>query len=218
MKSASRTLWIACCTVVALLPLTSEAKDARRGGSAFFKSLVVPGWGQLELGQKSAALTFFGTEVALVGGMLALNSYGRAGRADYHSLAAAYAGVVGDHNHDFYVDVGNWMNVDEYNERRLRDRQFDALYTSPEDRWYWDSEEHRGQMERARVRSDGAFNKIFYLVGGLAINHIASAIHAGRAQTTQHKQASILSPRGWNVGFHPTVRDRGLRVSLTHPF
>jgi len=217
MKSASRALWIACC-IVALLPLALQAKETGRGGSAFFKSLVLPGWGQLELGQKSAALTFFGTEAALVGGMLALNSYGRAGRADYHSLAAAYAGVVGDHNHDFYVDVGNWMNVDEYNERRLRDRQFDALYTSPEDRWYWDSEEHRGQMERARVRSDGAFNKIFYLVGGLAINHIASAIHAGRAQTTQHKQASILSPRGWNVGFHPTVRDRGLRVSLTHPF
>jgi hypothetical protein len=218
MKSASRTLGIACCIIVALLPLVSQAKETRRGGSAFFKSLVIPGWGQLELGQRSAALTFFGTEVALVGGMLALNSYGRAGRADYRSLAAAYAGVVGNHDHDFYVDVGNWMSVDEYNERRLRDRQFDALYTSPEDRWYWDSEDHRGEMERARVRSDGAVNKILCLGGGLAINHVASAIHAGRAQTKQHKQASILSPQGWSVGLHPAIRDRGLRVSLTHSF
>jgi hypothetical protein len=218
MKSASRALWIACWIIVALLPLVSQAQETRRGGSAFFKSLIVPGWGQLELGRKSAALTFFGTEVALVGGMLAMSSYGRAGRADYRSLAAAYAGVVGNHDHDFYVDVGNWMSVDEYNERRLRDRQFDALYTSPEDRWYWDSEDHRGQMERARVRSDGAFNKIFYLIGGLAINHVASAIHAGRAQSKQQKHASILSPQGWSVGLHPAIRNRGLRVSLTHSF
>jgi hypothetical protein len=198
--------------------MSSEAKDASRSGSAFFKSLIVPGWGQLELGHRSAALTFFGTEMALVGGMLALNSYGTASRSDYHSLAAAYAGVMGDHDHDFYVDVGNWLSVDEYNERRLRDRQFDALYTSPEDRWYWDSEEHRSQMERARIRSDGAFNKIFYLVGGLAINHVAAAIHAGRTQTTLHEKASIFSPRGWDVGFRPSIRDRGLTVSFTHVF
>jgi hypothetical protein len=217
MNFTWRALWVACLIVVGLLPQGTRAEEARRG-TAFFKSLIVPGWGQLELGRKSAALTFFGTEVALVGGLLALNGYGRAGRADYRSLAAAYAGVAGNHDHGFYVDVGNWMSVDEYNERRLRDRQFDALYTSPEDRWYWDTEEHRGQMERARIRSDAAFNKIFYFVGGLAINHIASAIHAGRTQTTRQKQASALSPRGWRVGLRPAVRDRGLKVSFTHQF
>jgi hypothetical protein len=217
MKLSVRALLAVCCAATTLCPLRTHAEEARRG-TAFVKSLLLPGWGQLEVGSKNAALTFFGTEVGLVGGLLALNSYGSANRADYRALAAAYAGVIGDHGHDFYVDVGNWMSVDEFNERRLREREFDALYTATQDRWYWDTDEHRGQMERARIRSDAAFNKIFYFVGGLVINHVASAIHAGRSQATQRKQASILSPQGWQVGVDPSVRDRGLRLSFTHQF
>ena len=56
-------------------------------------------------------------------------------------------GVSGGHGHDYYVDVGNWMTVDEYNERRLQERNFDALYTAPQDRWAWDTDAHRAEME-----------------------------------------------------------------------
>jgi hypothetical protein len=219
MTFASRALRIGCLAALLMIPRWSEAKEASRGGSAFFKSLLIPGWGQMSLGHKNSALTFFGSELVMVGGMFALNSYGSAARDDYQSLAAAYAGVVGEHNHDFYVDVGNWMTVDQYNEQRLRDRSYAALYTTAADHWSWDSEEHRSEMERARIRSDRAFNSVFYLVGGLAINHIASAIHAGRLGTEKEKkETSVLSPQRWHVGVHPTVVDPGFRISLTHSF
>lgn len=218
MKCSHWTVRAAVILMMSLMPLMSEAKETRRGGSAFFKSLIVPGWGQLSLQHKNSALAFFGTELVLVGGMMTLNSYGRTTRADYHALAAAHAGVTGEHDHDFYVDVGNWMSVDDYNEKRLQERNYDALYTSPEDRWQWDSDEHRGQMEKARIRSDRAFNSVIYIIGGMAINHVASAIHAGRLSAPNSKPTSMLSPAGWKVSFSPVVPSSGMRLTFTHSF
>lgn len=202
---------LACLTAV-------EAQEAPAGKSAFLKSLVIPGWGQYSLGQPNSALTFFGGDLALVGGMLALNAYGRSARDDYKALATAHAGVTGDHDHDFYVDVGNWMNVDQYNERRLRDRDYDALYTSPLDRWAWDSEEHRSEMERIRVKSDRAFNSVIYVVGAMVANHIASAIHAGRTAARLRAESENVSPTSWNLGVQPHVFSQGVTVTWSYSF
>jgi hypothetical protein len=207
-------------TLFCVLPLVAFAGEAPKGGTAFLKSLVIPGWGQYELGYKNTALAFIGTELALVGGMLALEDYGRSTRGDYQAMATAYAGVNGAHGHAFYVDVGNWMNVDQFNERRLGERAFDALYTSPEDQWAWDSEAHRALMEKTRIRSDRAFNSILYLAGGLLLNHVASAIHAGRLAVKQQQgqHASALSAKGWAMDVKPLVRAKGLQLRFTHAF
>jgi hypothetical protein len=201
-----------------LLPLVSYGKEAPKGGGAFLKSLVIPGWGQYELGYKNTALAFIGTELALVGGMFAVSDYGRSTRSDYQAMAAAYAGVTGSHGHAFYVDVGNWLDVDQFNQKRLGERNFDALYTSPQDQWSWDSEEHRALMEKTRIRSDRAFNGILYLAGGLVLNHVASAIHAGRLAVKQQEQSSALSPRGWEIDVQPLVKTRGVKFRFTHSF
>jgi hypothetical protein len=214
-----------CCihhVVVPLMVLTAAfplcAADKSPGGSAFLKSLVVPGWGQYSLDRPNTALGFFSAELALIGGMLTLNAYGKSTRDDYRALATACAGVTGIRGHDFYVDVGNWMNVDQYNEQRLRDREFAALYTSPSDRWAWDSDQHRSQMETIRIRSDRAFNSILYLAGGLVLNHVASAIHAGRLAVQRQRQASALSPAGWAVDVTPMSKVTGVNVHFSHSF
>jgi hypothetical protein len=198
---------------------TAFAADKRsENTSAFLKSLVIPGWGQYSLDRKNAALTFFGAELMLVGGMLTLNSYSRSTKADYLSLASAYAGVTGGHDHDFYVDVGNWMTVDQFNERRLQERNFDALYTDPSDHWTWDTDAHRAEMEKVRLRSDRAHNNVLYLVGGLVLNHVASAIHAGRVAAIERQKAAAPKPTSWNIGFEPVAPSSGLQVRFTRTF
>jgi len=205
--------------LICLISSHALSKEAARGGSAFIKSLIIPGWGQYQLERKSSALAFLGTDLILIGGMLTLNAYGSSARDDYRSLAAVYAGVAGDHEHDFYVDVGNWMSVDQYNEQRLRDRNYEALYNSASDRWVWDTDAHRSKMENTRIRSDRAFNSVFYLVGGIVLNHIASAIHAGRlSATTPSQKTSALSPRGWTMSVAPSVQTPGLFVTFRHEF
>jgi hypothetical protein len=148
--------------------------------------------------------------------MVAFRAHGAAKRDDYRAMAALHAGVVGDHSHDFYVDIGNWDNVDDYNEQRLQDREFDRLYTSTLDSWEWDSKESRVQMEKIRIQSDKAFNSIYYLIGGIVLNHIASAIHAGRVTSKRNTQAT--SSRDWHLGFIPHARSQGLSVHLSCAF
>jgi hypothetical protein len=203
--------------LVVAIPAVAAEKKQSGNHSAFLKSLFVPGWGQYSLGRKNAALTFFGAELMLVGGMLTLNAYGRSARADYQALAAAYAGVQGSHAHDFYVDVGNWMTVDQFNVRRLQLRQFDAIYTDPADRWAWDSDAHRAQMEMNRIRSDKAFNNVLYVVGGLVLNHVASAIHAGRMAVVDREKAAPKES-SWNVDVQTVVPHSGLAVRFTRSF
>jgi hypothetical protein len=203
--------------VILLIPGVSHAQPP--GGGAFLKSLVIPGWGQYSLGSKNLALTFLGSELSLIGGMLVLEQNGKSARDDYKTLAAIYAGVNGDHGHDFYVDVGNWMTVNQFNEQRLRDRAFDRLYTDVRDRWYWDSDEHRSEMEKLRIRSDRYFNSVMYLVGGLVLNHLASAIHAGRLAVVQQRaHASLLSPHAWTMSVNPQLKSRGIKLNFTHTF
>jgi hypothetical protein len=211
--------------LLAALPLAgSAAEPARADKAAFLKSLVVPGWGQYSLGRKNAALAFFGADLALIGGMLSLRAYGSSARDDYKALAAAYAGVEADHGHAFYVDVGNWMTVDQFNQQRLLNRQYDALYTASSDRWAWDTDAHRAQMENTRIKSDRAFNTVLYLVGGLVLNHVASAIHAGRLAANERdkaaapEQSSLSGPPPWTVALQPSAMNPGLSVKLSHNF
>lgn len=208
----------AAILLISLMPMAAWAESGKAGGTAFLKSLIVPGWGQYSLGRTNAALAFLGTEAALVGGMLALHAYGVSTRDDYRALAAAHAGVVGGHGHDFYVDVGNWMSVDDYNARRLQERDFAAMYTDPADRWYWSSDAQRAAMETKRIKSDRAFNSMLYLVGGVVLNHVASAIHAGRMSARLRESGSALASAGWRMHVQPLARDTGMIVSFTRSF
>jgi hypothetical protein len=197
-------------------PTFGASKKSKERGDAFLKSLVLPGWGQYDSGHKRSAVIFALTECAIIGGMVAFQAHGAAKRDDYKALAALHAGVVGDHSHDFYVDIGNWDNVNDYNEQRLQDREFDRLYTSTLDYWNWDSEASRVEMEKIRIQSDKAFNAVYYLIGGIVLNHIASAIHAGRVASS--KDTERTSSRDWHLGFTPHTRSQGLSVHLSYAF
>ncbi len=201
-----------------LLPSLLAAAPSKPRRGAFLQSLVVPGWGQYSLGRKDAALGFFGTELLMFGGMLTLRSYGSSAKTDYIAMAATYAGVTGDHPHSFYVDVGNWMSVDDFNERRLQERSFGELYTAESDRWEWDSDQHRAEMRNRRIKSDRAYNSVLYLVGGVVLNHVASAIHAGRASAQRSHADAGSAPPPWNVGLSPASRAGGLKFTLSHTF
>lgn len=210
-------------TVIGLLLLFAGTAQAERDGSAFFKSLLIPGWGQYSLGHRNTALVFLGSDLIMIGGMLGLRAYGVSARDDYKAIAAVHAGVTGDHDHDFYVDVGNWMTVDDFNERRLQNREYNDLYTSQDDFWAWDSNANRQWMEDTRVRSDRAFNSIIYFAGGLVLNRIVSAIHAGRLDSQQSQSQEpetnrIKKETGWQVDLNPVPAAEGFLLRVTHNF
>ncbi len=158
----------------------SSSDLKKRRGKAFARSLLLPGWGQFSEGRHAAGYTFLAAEVGLIAGFLGLRTYGSWLEDDYITYARQHAGVAGDHSHDFYVDIGNWDDRRSFNEQRIRDRNFDRIYTGPGTEWDWDDEASREWFKSLRISSDRARQNAFLFIGGLLLNHIISAVEAGR--------------------------------------
>jgi hypothetical protein len=147
----------------------------------FFKSLAIPGWGQYSQQRKGAAFRSIGVEALLWGGMLGFRNYGNLLADDYKSYASSHAGIAaGGKDHQFFVDIGNYNSVGEYNERQEIERDWEALYQGENYYWQWDSAENMNVYEDIRVKSDLYRNSVIYFAGAIVVNHIVSAIDAAR--------------------------------------
>jgi len=175
---------------------TADKEKRIRQSKAFWQSLLIPGLGQLAMNRKSAGYAFLTAEIALVGSLVGLRTYASRLEDDYRLYAHQHAGVSTGHEHMYYVDIGNWMNERLYNDERLRDRDFEALYSNPEDAWTWDSDANRQSFKTMRLNSDQARNTAVLVVGGMLINHLFSAIDAARSSGNQPSLSFSPNLRG----------------------
>jgi len=148
--------------------------------SPVIKSLVLPGWGEYTLGFQKRAKVMALTESFIFVSILA--SYSSANRLEinYQAYAAQHAGVnnVGK-NRQYWIDIGNYLSIDQFNEEHLRWRDFNAIYEQNNNwNWYWDDDNNRKSFEKMRIKSDTWKLRASFLVGGMILNHIISAIDA----------------------------------------
>ena len=164
-------------------------------GSAFLRSAVIPGWGQRATGAHKAARNFFVAEVGLWLGVISYNVHGNWLKDDYRLLAAEHAQVdTRDKNDAYYVDVGNYTNLEEFNQSRLQRRDVAALYDPATHYWQWDTEANRNHFADLRLRSDKAFSRSELFIAAILGNHIISGIHAAwlaRRHNTNAKASAL---------------------------
>lgn len=184
-------------STILLLGLSTNLFAMEKGQALFLKSLVIPGWGQYEAGRPHHALAFLGADLLLIGSALSLSHHGHQLRNDYEAFAATHAGVTGSHSKEFYIDVANWISVFDYNEQRMADRSFGAIYDTETEYWMWDNEGNRARMDEMRLTSDRSLNRVIYAVALIGVNHVVSAFHAGRLQLQAKKKGD--SSLGWNL-------------------
>jgi len=179
----------------------AQGEDVERvKAKAFFRSLLVPGWGQKYLGMGPAGKKFLAAELALWGGWAALRTYGGWVKEDYKNFAALHARVDSKgKEHQFWVDIGNYPSVEDYNLSKRRDRNWGAVYDSPEYCWEWDSGDSRHQFENRRITSDRAFRSSYYVLAGVFLNHLISAVDAARraGRVTRDVQSSHTYGDWW---------------------
>lgn len=169
------------------LPQSGAAKTPTIGG-AFMRSMLIPGWGQRRGGAKTAARNFFVAEVLLWSGFAGLEVYGGWQKNDYKLFAASHAGAqTAGKDDQFFVEVGNFISVDEYNQARLRRRDVEGLYDPATYFWRWDTDANRQKFFNMRKRSDKAFARAELVAAGVIANHIVSGIHAA---WVAHRKAS----------------------------
>ena len=179
-------------------PLHGQEQTSFRRISPVIKSLILPGSGEYALGNKERGRKFVITEIALVFSAVASYHQSDSESQTYMAFASEHSGAQSsDKSHNYWVDIGNYISIDAYNEEHLRFRENDDLYEDSELwTWDWDSDANRSKFESIRIRSDLWKLGGSFLIGGIVINHIVSAIDA-----LYLKRISALE----SISFHPKI-------------
>lgn len=192
---------------------TQSAKKKISIGGAFLRSAAIPGWGQRATGAKAAARNFFVAEASLWLGVISFNVHGNWLKDDYRLLASQHAQVdTRDKSDKYYVDVGNFTNLEEYNQSRLQRRDVASLYDPATHAWQWDTEANRNRFASLRLRSDRSFSRSELFVAAILANHIISGIHAAwlarrsNANDKPAEQGATLSPQFGIASFGDEIR------------
>lgn len=157
-------------------------------------SFILPGMGELYVGDYRMGRYLTGAEGTLWLTYFSLDSYGNWLRDDGRKLAATHAGVsLAGQGTQFFVNIGNYIDVYQYNERKLQERQAEKLY-DPNSiyYWKWNTDTERQKYKSQRIASDRAFNNTYFVLGAILANHLISAVNAGRTAVIQNRQQETV--------------------------
>jgi hypothetical protein len=188
---------------------------------AVLYSLLLPGMGELYAGNFSSGKYYLIADAGLWLGYGGFQYYGRWLRTDARSYATQHAGANFDSKDEqFEVNIGNFNSVEEYNDARLRDRNFDMLYDPQSSyAWRWEDDASRLQFKDQRIRSDEVFQGARFVVGALVLNRIISAISAGRSASAYNR--SLVDESAWRFGADVSggiLQPHGLELKITRRF
>jgi len=177
-----------------VIPSHSFQGDARREkknvGLAVLYSLLLPGMGELYVGRYDVGKYFTIGEGALWLTFTSLELYGTSLRNDARSFAGIHAGVnPAGKDHQYFIDIGNYSGIHEYTETILRNRELDRLYDPSTHSWQWDTEANRLLYRELRMSHDRVFNNNQFVIAAVLVNHVISAINAGRLAIAHNKRA-----------------------------
>jgi hypothetical protein len=173
-------------------------KDRKK---AFFRSLILPGAGEYYLGKHSLARAFFATEVTLWLSYFAFRQYGKWVRDDALAFAATHsASEIEGKPSQFFVDIGNYIDVYRYNDAKLRFGEYEKVYDEQDYFWSWDQDKNRRKFENMRIAGDRALNRSTFVIGAVFANHLISAIHASWQTYRYNKRLDQVSKS--NIQIH----------------
>jgi hypothetical protein len=160
---------------------------------AVVASLLVPGMGELYAGSfetgKYHLIAEGGLWLTYAGFRIHANSL----QQDAQTFAVQHAGANFDNKDDQYpVNIGNFINTDEYNLTRLRNRESDFLYSGSQYSWQWDSDANRTQFKDLRIRSGEVKNNSKFVIAAVIVNHLLSAFSAGKKAAAYNRSLSML--------------------------
>jgi len=184
-------------------------------------SLLLPGMGELYVERYDIGKYFTMAEGGLWLTWGAFQMNGVWVRDDARRFAMQHAGTQSMEGGDqYFIDIGNFDNVDAFNEQVLRDRDPQKVYDRTSGQaWSWDTPQNREEYRTMRVSSDKIFNNSQFVIAAVAINHVISAINAARLAISHNKsvtESSSLIIRTEVLGglTHP----HGIMISFTKEF
>lgn len=199
-------------------PVQGERKSA---GLAVLYSMLLPGMGELYVGEYGTGKYFTIAEGALWITLGSVHWYANWLQNDARNYAVQHAGINQEGRSDqYFIDVGNFTNTYTYNQAVLRNRDYFKVYDPTSSyAWQWDGDASREQYRQIRVSSDEMFNNTRFIAAAIAINHLVSAINAGRLALSHNKsidEAGLIDIHADVIGSfaHPD----GIMISVSKNF
>lgn len=175
-----------------------EGFQKKKVGLAIIYSLLLPGMGELYAGDYSFGKYLTITDALLWGSYIGFYAYGNMRKSDYKSFAASNGGVNNSGKDDtYYTTIGNYINIQEYNNQQALERNFDKIYDVNQYYWDWKTNAQRSTYRNMWTSSESAYNNLRFVAGALILNRIVSIINAVRLVSVYNKKGS--NDLGWNV-------------------
>lgn len=196
-----------------------QSQGRKSKGRAFLQSLILPGWGQYYAESRTMMKVFIGSEVLLWSTYLGFTTWSNWLEDDFRDFSVTHAGVtLAGKPDDYFVDIGNFDDIFDYNQAQLRDRDVNDLYPETEEFfWRWDSRENRDKFEDLRVRSDRAENRAELTLAAILVNHLVSAIHSTLA-VFRFNERLAREELGLKIDFDGQPGNQQIRFQLSKAF
>jgi hypothetical protein len=188
---------------------TGSSESKKSVVLAIVASLVLPGMGELYAGSFESGQYNLIAEGGLWLTYSGFRIHANWLQQDAQNFANQHAGADFNNKDDQYsVNIGNFNTTDEYNQTKLRNRDYDAVYTASQFTWQWDSDAHRTQFKDLRIRSGEIKNNSKFIIAAVVINHLYSAFSAGRRAAAYNKSFSMMD----NIEIQTFTLNNGTRV------
>lgn len=175
-----------------------DVKKKKNTGLAIVYSLLLPGMGELYADAYDSGVYFTVADGVLWGTYVGINVYANWQKDRYISYAQSNAGITtANKDEDYYATISEYLNIDEFNDAKAFERNFDEMYNSNTHFWKWNTGEERKSYRDMWVSSEQSFNNLRFVVGALLLNRVVSAINAVRLVSKYNN--NLNQEVGWNV-------------------
>lgn len=179
-----------------------QYKDQKKQtGLAIIYSALLPGMGELYAGNYSSGKYFTIADGILWGGLIGVSAYANNQEDNYKAYAVSFGSVdLTGKDDKYFANIGNYVDIYQYNHRQELDRNFEALYDETSDYWKWAGQEERSEYRSMWKSSEYANNSTRFIIGALVLNRIASIINAIRLVNAHNN--NLKKELGWEVSFN----------------
>ena len=192
--------------------------------SSMLKSVFFPGWGELNEYKalakdnslenisyiKERAKYIMFQESMLWVGLYIFNDLNKTYKNDYQILGIVNDGVDWTGKNDLFADnVGNFNNLQEYNDYKFLTGQYDDVYHNPGYDWDWqNNNNNRLNYDRTRNKSERYDKFKSYIAAGLIINRVISSFDV----------LNIMKKHGRVISFDYEENSTNIKLNLNYHF
>lgn len=166
----------------------SNTIGKKKVATAILYSMILPGMGELYAGNYSSGKYFTVAEGLLWASYAGARYFANHLQDNYKTFANTNAGITSESkNSDYWVNIGLYNNVDDYNFAMVKQGNYRAMYNNSADAWNWSSEDNKARYRSMWKSTENVRNNSNLLLSVLVLNRIASAINAVRLVTLYNK-------------------------------